>query len=431
VSYLAIRTDQLSKCYRVGERVVHRDLREALTAAAGGVIHQVTRHAPAGREREARAERDIIWALRDVSLEIRAGEVVGLIGRNGAGKSTLLKILSRTTKPTRGAAEIRGRIGSLLEVGTGFHPELTGRENVFLNGSVLGMRKAEIARKFDEIVSFSGVERFIDTPVKRYSSGMYVRLAFAVAAHLEPEILLVDEVLAVGDIDFQKKCIEKMESTAKSGRTVVVVSHNLAIIESLCPTSILLERGGVSAIGPTNDVIARYTDRLSAPPDWSLSDGRGSGDARFTGIELCDMYGRPVSEVRMGDGLIVRLHVEAQHPIRQPWVSIDIRTPFDQLIFHFANREAGFELALLEGSSVIECRIPSLNLIPGRFRFDLLLADMSHHVYHRVDGAATIDIRPADVLQSGMALDHEYGLVFYPSAWKVYAEATHEMRRDA
>ncbi len=241
----AIRSELLSKRYRLGERRPFKSLRESLSGAF--------RRPLAGRR-----HREHIWALDAVSFEIAEGEAVGVIGRNGAGKSTLLKVLSRITQPTSGRAEVRGRIGSLLEVGTGFHPELTGRENISLNGAILGMKRAEIAAKFDEIVDFAGVERFIDTPVKRFSSGMYLRLAFAVAAHLEPEILLVDEVLAVGDLAFQKKCLGRMKSVSREGRTVLFVSHNLAAIRSLCSRALLLQDGRLEAAGPADEVIERY-----------------------------------------------------------------------------------------------------------------------------------------------------------------------------
>ena len=252
MSDIAIRAVALGKRYEVG-RVVdpHRTLREALMESVGGMIDAI-------RPRGRRDDAPPFWALRDVSFEIARGQAVGLIGGNGAGKSTLLKLLSRVTTPTTGRGELHGRVGSLLEVGTGFHPDLTGRENVFLNGAILGMRRAEIAAKFDEIVAFAEVERFIDTPVKRYSSGMYLRLAFAVAAHLEPEILLVDEVLAVGDAAFQRKCLGKMGDVASSGRTVLFVSHNMAAVQNLCDRALWLRGGQVVEDGKTNAVVARY-----------------------------------------------------------------------------------------------------------------------------------------------------------------------------
>jgi lipopolysaccharide transport system ATP-binding protein len=252
MSRIAISAHELSKEYRLGQLSGgYSTLREDIVQLAGAVT---------GRRRGA-ARRETIWALRGVSFDVEEGEVIGLIGRNGAGKSTLLRILSRITEPTSGYADVRGRVGSLLEVGTGFHPELTGRENVFLNGATLGMTRKEIARKFDEIVDFSGVERFIDTPVKRYSTGMYVRLAFAVAAHLEPEILLVDEVLAVGDAEFQRKCLGKLEDVTQEGRTIVFVSHNMSAIRGLCKRALFIDGGEIVFDGPTEQTVAKYLEQ--------------------------------------------------------------------------------------------------------------------------------------------------------------------------
>ena len=261
MSDIAIRVEGLSKQYRIGKVERYRTLRDSLTEAVTAPFRHRTQ-----------SPSETIWALKDVSFEIPRGAVVGVIGSNGAGKSTLLKVLSRITEPTEGHVEIRGRVGSLLEVGTGFHPELTGRDNIFLNGAILGMRKAEIARKFDEIVAFAEVERFIDTPVKHYSSGMYMRLAFAVAAHLEPEILIVDEVLAVGDAQFQKKCLMKMQEVGKQGRTVLFVSHNLTAVQSLCDTAIWLNEGRLAANGDTARVVSKYLQsgvRLALECSWN------------------------------------------------------------------------------------------------------------------------------------------------------------------
>jgi homopolymeric O-antigen transport system ATP-binding protein len=255
MSDIAVRCEGISKRYRLGQRESYKALRDALTTAVTAPFRRL-RKGQGGASGRQRA--DTFWALKDVSFEIKEGEVVGIIGRNGAGKSTLLKILSRITRPTRGEARVYGRVGSLLEVGTGFHPELTGRENIFLNGAILGMRHAEIKRKFDEIVAFADVERFIDTPVKHYSSGMYVRLAFGVSAHLEPEVLVIDEVLAVGDAEFQKKCLGKMDKVAREGRTVIFVSHNMTYINQLCSQTILLAGGQIARQGKTSEVVAEY-----------------------------------------------------------------------------------------------------------------------------------------------------------------------------
>ncbi len=262
---IALRAEGLSKQYIIGtQRERYRTLRESLTALGTAPLRAVRSAFRRGVEARANRQEALVWALQDASFEIERGEVVGIIGRNGAGKSTLLKLLSKITEPTRGFAEVHGRVGSLLEVGTGFHNELTGRENIYLNGAILGMRKAEIEAKFDEIVAFAEVEQFIDTPVKRYSSGMYLRLAFAVAAHLEPEILLVDEVLAVGDATFQKKCLGKLGTVAKEGRTVLFVSHNMGAIRSMCTKGVVLEKGRVQESGEIGAAMAAYYRLIGA-----------------------------------------------------------------------------------------------------------------------------------------------------------------------
>lgn len=282
MSDLAIRCENLSKQYRIGSSEPYKTLRDAITATALAPFRRSKTNSQNGNGH--------IWALQDVCCEIKRGEVVGIIGLNGAGKSTLLKILSRITTPTRGHAEIHGRVGSLLEVGTGFHPELTGRENIYLNGAILGMQKAEIDRKFDEIVAFAEVEKFLDTPVKRYSSGMYVRLAFAVAAHLEPEILVVDEVLAVGDASFQKKSLARMGRAASGGRSILFVSHNLAAINSLCTRCLLMERGRLVLSGSPGEVTSHYQAKVHQTAQHSSRldevERYGSGKARFTGLRV-------------------------------------------------------------------------------------------------------------------------------------------------
>jgi lipopolysaccharide transport system ATP-binding protein len=282
-----IRVEGLGKRYRIGRRLRYKALRDVIASAASAPVRAA--RALLGRAAPPAPEQTI-WALRDVSFEVGDGEVVGVIGRNGAGKSTLLKILSRITVPTEGTAEIRGRVGSLLEVGTGFHLELTGRDNIYLNGAILGMRRAEIARKFDEIVAFSGVEQFIDTPVKNYSSGMYLRLAFSVAAHLDPEILLVDEVLAVGDAAFQRKCLDKMQDVGRRGRTVLFVSHNMPAIARLCERTILLDAGGVKMDGPSHRVVAAYLSSdigTTAAREWrDASTAPGNQTARLRAVRV-------------------------------------------------------------------------------------------------------------------------------------------------
>jgi len=287
MSDAVIRVEGLAKHYAIGAHKQQREtFREMLTRQLTTPLRRM--HSPPG----ANAAAHSIWALRDVSFQVGQGEVVGIIGRNGAGKSTLLKILSRITEPTAGRVELRGRVASLLEVGTGFHSELTGRENIFLNGAILGMSRREIALKFDAIVAFAEVERFLDTPVKHYSSGMYVRLAFAVAAHLEPEILVVDEVLAVGDAQFQRKCLGRMESVARSGRTVLFVSHNMGAVRGLCSSAILLDAGSIAMQGTVDDTIAAYlTDVFAADADtgcwqWAEADAPGGNEVRLLSVTL-------------------------------------------------------------------------------------------------------------------------------------------------
>ena len=288
----AIRVYGIGKQYRIGASQAHyQTLRESLAGAVGGALKRL--------RRSRRSEDDTIWALKDVNFDVAAGEVVGIIGRNGAGKSTLLKVISRITEPTRGGVDLYGRVASLLEVGTGFHPELTGRENIYLNGAILGMNKAEIARKFDEIVAFAEVEKFLDTPVKRFSSGMYTRLAFAVAAHMESEIMLVDEVLAVGDAEFQKRCLGKMREVGSEGRTVLFVSHSMPMILRLCNRVILLAQGEVAADGSPQEVIRRYLHSdVGSPAErtWpSIEQAPGDSVARLRAVRVLDERGE-VSE---------------------------------------------------------------------------------------------------------------------------------------
>ncbi|HEY8645031.1 MAG TPA: polysaccharide ABC transporter ATP-binding protein [Gaiellaceae bacterium] len=305
----AIEVEGLSKRYQLGETVaVYDTLRDSIARSAtrlmrsgGGSTHR----------------RDEVWALQDVSFNVEQGEMIGLIGRNGAGKTTLMRVLSRITYPTQGRARLRGRLGSLLEVGTGFHPELSGRDNIYLNGAILGMRRFEISRRFDEIVEFAGVSKFIDTPVKRYSSGMYLRLAFSVAAHLEPEILLVDEVLAVGDAEFQKRCLGKMESIGQSGRTIVFVSHSMPTIMRICERVILLDAGKVVDDGPTARVVAEYLGSENGTPalrTWEAGNAPGDGVVRLNAVRVLDRSGSIADTVDMRDEVAVEVELEVLTP---------------------------------------------------------------------------------------------------------------------
>jgi lipopolysaccharide transport system ATP-binding protein len=315
-SDVAIDAHGLSKRYWIGSRQQRPDTISGAAIAWLRAPLRNLRELQRMTRADAAAEEGTIWALRDASFQIRQGEVIGVVGRNGAGKSTLLKVLSRITEPTLGNATIRGRVASLLEVGTGFHPELTGRENVYLNGTILGMRKTEIDRKLDEIVAFADVAQFIDTPIKRYSSGMQVRLAFSVAAHLDPEILIIDEVLAVGDVAFQKKCLNKMETVAGAGRTILFVSHNMQLVDALCPRSLLLQQGRLMADGPTRDVLATYHESLRATEvdlETDLENSayrRGSGAVRFSRVAVCDAQGAERYRYRTGETVRFELSYE-------------------------------------------------------------------------------------------------------------------------
>lgn len=422
----AIKVEGLSKRYRIGlEEEQHDTLMGALTSWVKQPVKNYRRLKKLSSFEEDEAD-DIIWALKDVSFEVGRGEVVGVIGRNGAGKSTLLKILSQITEPTRGYADIRGRVSSLLEVGTGFHPELTGRENVYLNGTILGMTKAEVDRKFDEIVAFSGVEKFIDTPVKRYSSGMKVRLAFAVAAHLEPEILLIDEVLAVGDVGFQKKCLGKMEDVTKEGRTVLFVSHNMGAVEALCKKSILIEGGELKVYSSTSEVIGQYAQSVSTTSSALLrnrKDRSGTGKARFVEMKLF-MNSRPSSVWKCGGECAIELECEATNTINDPRILVGIKGVYGEPIAMLDSRtgEAALRGTSCDSKFSISCSIPRLSLAPGSYTINLALYDASGLCDHVVN-AGQIDVVKGDFFKTGKMvprgsakclIDHEWNVLNQP-----------------
>jgi lipopolysaccharide transport system ATP-binding protein len=362
MSDLAIRVEGLSKLYRLGPRERYRTLRDTLTD---------TLMAPFRRRRSAPSS-ELIWALKDVSFEVNHGEVIGIIGRNGAGKSTLLKILSRITEPTEGRAVIHGRVGSLLEVGTGFHPELSGRENIFLNGAILGMKRAEIHRKFDEIVAFAEVEKFIDTPVKHYSSGMYMRLAFAVAAHLDPELLLVDEVLAVGDLAFQKKCLGKMGEVAKTGRTVVLVTHQLNQIRRICQRCIWMENGKLHQQGLTSQVVSAYESSTSSTPfNGTAARNTSKTAAQFIRWELL----RPPSDqphiLSSREACTVRFTVAARKSVRTVHHGIALFDSNQSLIWAAESND----ISLNVGVHHFDHQLPGLPVRPGPYYWQVSLHD--------------------------------------------------------
>lgn len=381
MSDIAIRCESLGKKYQIGgPRERYKALRDTLADAMSAPFRKV-RAAFQGSTSPSKSN-NTIWALKDVSFEVKRGEVVGIIGRNGAGKSTLLKVLSRITKPSEGLIEIRGRVGSLLEVGTGFHPELTGRENIYLNGVILGMRKAEINRKFDEIVAFAEVDKFIDTPVKRYSSGMYVRLAFAVAAHLELDTLLVDEVLAVGDAAFQKKCLGKMDDVARQGRTVLFVSHNMSSIQRLCPQSALFEGGKLIAYESTTDNVIRYLSSsadAASPNSWidvsQVSRVGGTGAARFVGINYNSLNKAIDGQPYSNGPLEVSLDIVADSSMSVDSVAVVLYDNYGTILVNADTVSLGRITTLQQGHNILRFRIESLHLKPGVYVLGLWLAN--------------------------------------------------------
>ena len=400
-----IAVEHLGKTYRLGE--IHRDW---LAGLAGRLRGRPRPGAP-----------PCLRALDDASFSVGEGEVFGLVGANGAGKSTLLKILAGITDPTSGRAVLRGRIASLLEVGTGFHPELTGRENVFLNGTILGLRRREIAEEYDRIVDFAGIEKFMDTPVKRYSSGMRVRLAFAVAAHLRPEILLIDEVLAVGDVAFQRKCLGAMKDVAGGGRTVLFVSHNMAAVGSLCHRALMLRHGQVAAIGPANEVVQAYIRSAEAA---HVRDGQGyvALHDRLPAAEhmhvvlqaarLVDDRERAVSIVRTGDVLRMDVQVAGLNRFPAAVVGFTVRSIFDQKIFHFNTAMAGgFDAAVRHAAESVRIEIPDLPLVAGSYAADLQVFEPAGRWIDRVAEALRFDVVESDLYGHGYRGETREGLI--------------------
>jgi lipopolysaccharide transport system ATP-binding protein len=354
-----------------------------------------------------------------VSFEVKRGEVVGIIGRNGAGKSTLLKILSRITEPTEGRAEIHGRVGSLLEVGTGFHPELTGRENIHLSGALLGMRRAEIDRRFDEIVDFSGVETFVDTPVKRYSSGMRVRLGFAVAAHLEPEILLVDEVLAVGDAAFQRKCLSKMGEVADVGRTVVLVSHDMTAIQSLCHHSLLIDQGRLALAGSPTETVQQYLRAQATSQSarfGSHTARRGTGRAFYQRAALLDSGGRAASAIGVGEGFVVELEFESEGIIVDPSFGVVIRSELGQRVAQLITRITHGAMPDAIKGGLVRLQVDRLEVVPGRYYLSLGLS-MKKEQLDYIENALELEVTPRDVYQTGKLPSLGSSIMCIPCRW--------------
>lgn len=416
----AIEIDSVSKQYRLG------------TIGTGTLSHDLNRwwakvrgkedpYLKIGDEndRSSKSKSDYVWALKDINFAVNSGEVLGIIGKNGAGKSTLLKILSRVTAPTTGEIRIKGRIASLLEVGTGFHPELTGRENIFLNGAIMGMKRQEILRKLDEIIQFAGVERYIDTPVKRYSSGMYVRLAFGVAAHLEPEILIVDEVLAVGDAEFQKKCIGKMQDVSqKEGRTVLFVSHNMAAVKALCTQALVLKHGRIDyEKGNTEQAIQHYLkleDELMAMPLFDRKDRQGKGQIRLTQMEYINSTGQPVSQFISGEQVEIRVHYDnlLNETGLNNMIGILIERNDGFTVLDLSNVYTGHEYKWNQGKGYISCIIDKLPLSGGSYYIHLILWQ-NDTVQDWVQNAGNLIVEEGDFygtgqVTSGVKIPHHW-----------------------
>lgn len=426
MSTTVIRVENVSKQYRlgtIGTGTISSDLKRWFYKVRG----KEDPFLKIGEEndRSKKGSSEFVWALKDITFDVQRGDVVGVIGKNGAGKSTLLKLLSRTTLPTTGNIKVRGRIASLLEVGTGFHPELTGRENIYLNGAILGMRKAEIQSKFDEIVDFAGVDRYIDTPVKRYSSGMYVRLAFGVAAHLEPEILIVDEVLAVGDAEFQQKALGKMQNVSqKEGRTVLFVSHNMAAIRQLCKNAILLKNGSVEMTGGVTEVTDRYR-YINESVSVNISDFRnrqGNGDCRVAGINLGTENQFGLTTFKLGDTIAFELNVIkfASTELKKIRLIIGVYNSVNEGYLRFDSKNSNDRIRINDGQTVIRCELTEhINIKPDSyyvnvaiFNDDLLCDYISNAVKFTVDNF--------DYFGTGRDIDNaELSKVFYKHSWKI------------
>ncbi|MEI9897785.1 MAG: ABC transporter ATP-binding protein [Chthoniobacter sp.] len=432
-----IKLENLGKRYRLGDinrRMLYEDMQRFWARLRGkpdpfGLV--------GGPEKKAQATgSEEIWALKNVNLEIRDGDVVGIIGRNGSGKSTLLKILSKITAPTEGRALIKGRIASLLEVGTGFHSELTGRENVYMNAAILGMTKAETDQKFDEIVDFSGVEKFIDTPVKRYSSGMMVRLAFAVAAHIEPEILIIDEVLAVGDAAFQKKCLGKVSEVAREGRTVLFVSHQAAAVENLCTRGVVLAGGRVAFQGTQTEALGFYADSFGhfTGDLRDRADRKGSGELQVVAIEMRKPDGERVNSVATGQDIDLVLHFE--NHAQQPWpelkVYIDVKNQFDIPLFRHGNLYTGDSFgAAMPSRGALVCRLRKLPLPAGSYRINYLIRTTAHRsvLLDQIEAAIDLHVDGGDFYGTGRVPSVHDASFLVDGDWRLETEAPSNLVR--
>jgi lipopolysaccharide transport system ATP-binding protein len=412
---IAVTVAHLSKRYLLGQRERPTMLREALVNLWS-------------RPRTRRSPGSELWALKDVTFRIDRGEVLGLVGRNGAGKSTLLKILSRITYPTTGNVAVRGSTASLLEVGTGFHEELTGRENIYFSGSILGMPKSRIDDKLDAIIDFAGVSRFIDTPIKRYSSGMRLRLGFAVAAHLDSDVLLVDEVLAVGDGEFQKKCLQAMDNLHDTDRTVIFVSHNLAAVEHLCSRAIWIDDGRLRADGKPKEVIGSYMSTFSKEGRHStdlrgITSRRGSGQICYTQIEFLSQDRVSKGVVCSGDTVIARLHFEANQRIENLIFGLEIHTQLGTLVVQMHTYNSGIDIPIIElGAGYMDVEIHDLNLMPGQYTVSLFLANLGYMFHDVLEHCTTLDIEPSSRYGIGRGIKGN-PIVSLRCSWKLHQNA--------
>lgn len=422
MSNYAVRVNNLGKMYRIGgPQESYQTFRDAITRAVTAPFSRA-KNLLRGQAYGAAELSDEIWALKDVSFDIQHGEVVGIIGRNGAGKSTLLKILSQITEPTEGHVDIYGRVGALLEVGTGFHPELTGRENVYLNGAILGMSRSDIDRKFDEIVDFSGVAKFIDTPVKHYSSGMGLRLGFSVAAHLEPDILVVDEVLAVGDAEFQKKCLGKMSDVAGEGRTVLFVSHNMLAVTSLCSRAIWLQDGIITADDESTIIVNRYIGDSHQKSQEQISvrtDRTGTGTVRFKDIEFANVENH--SDILVS-GSKVRISVDLNLTDNQPIDDADVVITFVDsggTTMFAVGTTFNHKIGTIHPNQRVICHIERFPLVPGEYSVNLW-AGNRHTFYDRIESAARFEVKPGDFFNSGkLVRSRKHGNFLVDHTWEL------------
>ncbi|MDH3976579.1 MAG: ABC transporter ATP-binding protein [Deltaproteobacteria bacterium] len=422
MSDTVIKVENLSKKYIIGheKQERYRALRDIITNGAVNLVKKCLPPFISTNSSFENQTHEEFWALKDISFEIKQGDKVGIIGRNGAGKSTLLKLLSRITEPTNGRFEISGRVASLLEVGTGFHPELTGRENIFLNGAILGMTKAEIKKKFDEIIEFAEIERFLDTPVKRYSSGMYVRLAFAVAAHLETEILIIDEVLAVGDTAFQKKCMGKMHEASTGGKTILFVSHNMAAIQKLCEITIMLDKGRLVSKGITKNIINDYLSISSFEKELENDILKRSSIPGFE-FTMLEAINPSSNKIATGEPLIIRAHYKHDpifFKLSSPAFAVIIKDILGIEIIRLSTIPiSGYDIEKLFSTGYIELFIPFFPLVGGSYSVDILLLRQRKECLIHIESALLINVDEKDIYDSGTTLNRKRGLIALSHSW--------------